>query len=447
MAGVLAADVRSTDSDGAHWYRVSDLVADLRWEVIPRRVRTHAALVVADLLASTIPGRDAPTSQIAADVAADLYSGTQALSWYDGRPLSVPGAAFANAVMANSLDFDDGHRLTKGHPGAIIIPAAVAVAQRVGATYRDLMTAVVVGYEVGIRAGVLQHARRPQYHATGSWGAVGAAAAAAHLLGLDREQIRHALGLAEYHGPISLIMRSVDDPQMTKDGIGWGAHVGVTSALLAQQGFTAVQPEFLVEGDFDTLGKTWSIEDVYVKPYPCCRWAQSAIAAALRVRSEALDPAEIDRIQIRTFEAASALSTRRPTTTEEAQYNLIWPVAAAIRHGRYDVRDVLTGFDDPGVHDLADRVQVIVDPQLSEEFPDLRRAEVTVILRDGRCLQSGLMEADGEPDGPRWRSVVAAKVSRYLGRELLAGDIDPPTGAVAGADLAALVGDLCYAAR
>ncbi|MGB3481715.1 MAG: MmgE/PrpD family protein [Mycobacterium sp.] len=431
---------------GPRWEPLIAFIGDLRWDELPPRVRNHAALVTADLMASALPGRDAPTSRIAAEAAADLYGGDDALSWFDGRRLSVPGAAFANAVMANSLDFDDGHRLTKGHPGAIIIPAAVAVGQRVGCSLTELMTAIVVGYEVGIRAGIVQHAHSPQYHSTGSWGAVGAAAAAAHLLRLSPEQTRHALGLAEYHGPISLIMRSVDDPQMTKDGIGWGAHVGVTSALLAQRGFTAVHPEFLTVGEFGTLRRTWAIEDVYVKPYPCCRWAQSAIAAALRVRGQIADGSLIEQVEIRTFLAAAALSDRRPTTTEEAQYNLIWPVAAALQHGRYDVVDVLSGFDDADVNAMADRTRVVVDPELTAAFPDVRRAEVIVTLADGTRIDSGLMEAFGEPGDTQWAAVIAAKLDRYLGKRLRDGDLEPPAVRLDAVDLDGLIAALVYAA-
>lgn len=420
-----------------------DFVRDLRWEQVPPRVRRHATLVLVDLVAATLPGRGAPTSRIAVEVADEIYRGTEAVGWYDGRRLSAPGAAFANAVMANALDFDDGHRLTKGHPGAIIIPAAVAVAQRTDATAAELMAAIVVGYEVGIRAGVLQHAQRSEYHSTGSWGAVGAAAASAHLLRLDAEQTRHALGLAEYHAPISLIMRSVDDPQMTKDGIGWGAHVGVTSALLAQRDFTAVQPELLADGDFATLGSTWAIEDVYLKPYPCCRWGQSAVAAALTLRDRGVEAEQVERVVVHTFAAAAALSRRRPTTTEEAQYNLVWPVASALAKGRYTVEDVLGGFDDPAVHAMADRVEVRVDPDLTAAFPSLRQARIEAVLTDGTVVDSGLLEADGEPGSARWEDVVAQKAASYLGRELAAGT-PPPDVRLGALGLDELVEVLCH---
>ncbi|MFT4009729.1 MAG: MmgE/PrpD family protein [Nocardioidaceae bacterium] len=427
--------------------RLVDFAVTLTWEQVPRGVRNHVAVLAADLVASSVAGRLTPTSRIAAEVAADLYGGQESLAWFDGRRLSVSGAAFANAVMANALDFDDGHRLTKGHPGAIVIPTAVAVAQRTGASLTELMTAVVLGYEVGIRAGIVQHDRRAEYHSTGSWGSVGAAVAAGRLLGLDRAQMRHAIGLAEYHGPISLIMRSVDDPQMTKDGIGWGAQVAVSSAVLAQSGFTAVQPDFLAAADFGSVGAEWVVQDVYVKPFPCCRWGQSAIAAALEVRQQVPNPADIARVEIRTFAAAAALSDRRPVTTEEAQYNLVWPVAAALRHGHYEVADVVSGFDDPAVHALADRITVTVDPELTAGFPDVRRAGVSVVLGDGSRIDSGLLEAHGEPGGAQWREVVATKVEQQLGRQLAPGDVDPPEVSLGDLGVDELLAALAYATR
>jgi len=205
----------------------------------------------------------------------------------------------------------------------VVIPAALAVAEAAGVSCEEFLTAVVAGYELAIRAGVRQHARWPMYHGSGSWGAVGAAVAAARLLRLDHDQFAHAVGLAEYHGPIALIMRTVAEPAMTKDGIGWGAMVGVSSAMLAQRGFTATGSELLAGEPLDDLGTRWDLMDLYVKPYPCCRWAQPAIEAARDVRGRTA-LAAIDTVTIRTslgtFEkmALVSLNVPRDASTGEA---------------------------------------------------------------------------------------------------------------------------------
>ncbi|MBA3567100.1 MAG: MmgE/PrpD family protein [Actinobacteria bacterium] len=391
----------------------AELILGLTWADVPRAARSKIALLLRDFVAVSIAGRLAPTARIAADYATAVHPGDAATALLDGRKLAAPGAAWANGVLANGLDFDDGHRLVKGHPGANVIPAALAIAEATGASSEELLGAVAVGYEVALRAGMHLHARSRDYHASGAWGGLGAAAAAARLLGCDWTQTRHALGLAEYHAPISAITRSVSDPAMTKDACGWGAFVGVSSALLAASGFTGLSCEYL-EDEASAAGpaERWHVLDVYVKQFPCCRWSHPAIAAALALRAGAeLDAESISRVRVQTFTAAGMLARDFPTTTEEAQYSLLWPIAAALAHGRLDVDLVL----DPtagghAVRRLFDLVVMEVDPQFEAEFPARRRATVTVETTDGAVYASPPTEAPGEPDDPNQMKIVEAKL-------------------------------------
>ena len=422
---------------------------ELTWAAVPPVVKRHLAWAVLDLVAVSVAGRPAPAARIAADYAQEAHGGDAATALLDGRRLSVPGAAWSNGVLANVLDYDDGHRLTKGHPGAIVIPAAVAAAAAADATLEELLCAIVVGYEIAIRAGVHQHGRAPEYHASGSWGALGAAAAAGRLLGLDAAQLRQAIGLAEYHGPISLIMRSVADPAMTKDATGWGAFVGTSAVLLARRGYTSLQSSFLLDADVRDLGSRWALLELYVKGYPCCRWSQPAIEAALALRrGRPLAADAVRRVTIRTFAAADGLARRQPATTEDAQYNLVWPVAVALVRGGFGVEEVLGGYDHAGVAALAERTEVVVDPQLTGAFPARRAAEVSVELADGRTLASGLVEAPGDPGDPGWEAVVERKVRDHLGaggESPVVRRIEPPARRLGGLDLDGLLRTLTYA--
>lgn len=395
--------------------RVCEFIADLRSDDLSPGAHRRLALALADTAAVCAAGRPAPAAAIAADYAEVAHPGREARALLDGRPLGVVGAALANGVLANVLDFDDGHRLTKGHPSAVVIPAAVAVAQLVDAAPDELLAAIAVGYEIAIRAGIALHGRELAYHASGAWGGLGAAAAACRLLGLTDTQTIAALGLAEYHAPVALIMRSCGDPQMTKDACGWGAAVGVSSALLAARGFTGVRPQFL-DAQFDDLGVRWRVQELYVKAYPCCRWTQPAIAAALAaVEGRRLEPSAIARVCIRTFDAAGGLAKLVPTTTEEAQYSLLWPVACALVSGRFGVQEVLGPFSDPDVEAFFDRIDVELDPELTAEFPDRRLASVRVELDSGERLCAGPLPARGEPDDPGLAGLVADKVAAVLG--------------------------------
>jgi 2-methylcitrate dehydratase PrpD len=424
--------------------QVTAFAAGLRWDDVPAAVHRQLALLLLDCASVIEAGRTAPAALIAADHASEAHGGDAATSLYDGRRLSVPGAAWANGVLANVLDYDDGHRITKGHPGAMVIPAALAVAERVGATATELLEAVLVGYEVAIRAGILLHEREAQYHASAAWGSLGVAVSTARLLGLDPVALRHAVGIAEYHAPIALMPRAVGDPAMTKDTCGWGGLIGTTSAMLAARGFTGLDSEFMLGAGDLGLGERWEVLELYLKHYPCCRWSQPGIDAALRLRP---DPARIESVVVHTFAAADLLSRRRPTNTEEMQYSLVWPVATALARGRFGVEEVLGGFDDPLVAQIAERIRIEVDPALTDAFPARRLTGLDVVLSDGTTLRSGPIEAEGEPHTAGFEDVVAGKVLRFLDADAalpLAIDTRPPDVRVSGRSRDELAGLLLF---
>jgi 2-methylcitrate dehydratase PrpD len=425
---------------------IVEFACGLRWADIPEDARRYLAWLLLDFAAVCSAGRTAPAADIAATYARNVHATGPCTSLYDGARLAAPGAAWTNGVLANVLDYDDGHRITKGHPGAIIIPAALAAGEASGASMVELMEAIAVGYELAVRAGIRLHATEEQYHASAAWGALGAAAAAARLLGLDPGQVRHAVGLAEYHAPIALMPRAVADPAMTKDATGWGAFIGISSAMLADGGFTALGSAFLHDADAGAdLGSRWEVLGVYVKAYPCCRWSQPAIEAALQVRGR-IDPAAIDRVTIHTFTAADGLSTRRPRTTEDMQYSLVWPVAAALADGAFDVAGVLSEFADARVEQIAARTAIVVDPEIDAAFPGRRLARV-VVESAGAAIDSGLVEARGEPGDPSWQPVIEDKARRFLDPGLTAGlapPADPPDARLGGSSAAELLALLTY---
>ena len=209
-------------------------------------MQRQLALLLLDSAAVIEAGRTAPAALIAADHASEVHGGDAATALLDGRRLSVPGAAWANGVLANVLDSTTATASRRAIPAPIVIPAALAAAESVGASATQFLEAVLVGYEVAIRAGILLHGREAQYHASGAWGSLGVAVASGRLLGLDPPQLRHAVGIAEYHAPIALMTRAVADPAMTKDTCGWGGMIGTSAALLARRGFTGLDSEFML---------------------------------------------------------------------------------------------------------------------------------------------------------------------------------------------------------
>lgn len=384
--------------------RVLDFIQGLQITDLPSQVRHQGKRCLLDTLGALLAGTATPVARMMADFALSHLPGKQGTILVSGQRASPVGASLANGYAANALDIDDGYRLVKGHPGSCLLPVLLAAAE---AAYRspdgpELLTALIVGYEIAIRVGLIRDATTSVYHTSGSWGAVGGAALAGRLLDLDRTALREALGTAEYHGPIGAIMKGVAKPCMAKDTVGWGAMIAVSSVLMAQGGFTAAHPCFdeVPEAAWiDELGSDYRFLNLYFKPYCACRWAQSAIAGTLKVvRENSLALDVITAIRIITFKNAAALSRVHPTDTEHAQYNLSYPVAAALMDGEVSPTQVLP----PRIFDrdllrLADMIQVEVSSKFETAFPKKTIAEVQIETRDGRVLSSGPIEPKWEP--------------------------------------------------
>lgn len=406
---------------------VAAFIHEATWSAFPRSVQRAAKRSMLDLLATLAAGTSTEASEIAREVARSLFGEGEAALAFDGRRLPPVGAAFANATTLDSMDAHDGHRLAKGHAGAGVLAATLGMAQEEGASGEDLLATMVVGYEIALRASMALHATAQTYHASGAWVALGAAAATARSRGMDANATYHALGIAEYHGPRSPMMRCIDHPSMVKDGTGWGSMVGVFAGELAAQGFTGA-PATLIEGPADrglwaSLGEHWRILETYYKLYPCCRWAQPALQAALALQAEnGFQPGQIAEIQVETFEAAAHLGHPRPDTTEAAQYSLPYPLAVALLTGGLDPADVLPpALERPEALELADRVRLVVDDEIEAAFPADALARVIITLKDGQRFVSDTCSAPGDPSAPLPERALTNKYKRYtrplLGRE------------------------------
>jgi len=275
----------------------------------------------------------------------------------------------------------------------------------------------VLGYEVATRAGIALHETVPDYHCSGAWNALGCAALGGRLMAFDERRMRDALGIAEYLGPRGQILRVCAQPSMLKDGSASGAHAGVTAALLAREGFTGA-PALTVEADdvktlWSDLGQRWRIREQYFKAYPICRWAQPAVEAALSLRrAHRFDAEDIVAIGVESFREAIDLGSQcnMPATTDEAQYSLPFPVAAALIFGRVGPAEIgATGLGDPRVARLLATFSLTEDDEFSRRFPAERWARVRISLADGRSLVSEPAQARGGPEHPLSDEELGAK--------------------------------------
>ncbi|TAL84179.1 MAG: MmgE/PrpD family protein [Candidimonas sp.] len=399
---------------------VADFIHQLEFDQLPDAVIAQTSRCVLDLCGVAAGGVTTQLSEIIRGHAAENFcsSGVSARMLFDGRRVSGPGAALAGGMTIDSLDAHDGHVLTKGHVGVTVFPVLLALADcgRVN-TGREFLAGLAMGYEVATRAGIALHRTACDYHTSGAWNALAAAALGARALGLDRCATREALGIAEYHGPRSQMMRCIDHPTMVKDGSGWGAMAGLSAAYLARSGFTGA-PALTIEDPgvqdiWADLGSRWLILDQYFKPYPVCRWAQPAVEAALALRRKHnLNVADIRQVSVSTFHQASRLATRFPKTTEQAQYSLPFSVAIALSRGMLGAKEVgVEALADAQALRLSSCMQVLEHEEYNQRFPAQRWAEVAFELQDGTHLYSAARTARGDPETAASDTEIAGKFS------------------------------------
>ncbi len=392
---------------------ILSFIHDTKFSDLPSDVIAMAERCCLDLIGVTVAGRHTDLARIITEHAISFFgTGKEAVAIpFTGEVASPVGAALAMGMTIDGFDAHDGHRLTKGHAGAAILPALLAYSYDLANEERDIdgrefLTALTIGYEISLRAGIALHATACDYHTSGAWNAIGAAAMGARLLKLDLDQTRHALGIAEYHGPRSQMMRCIDHPTMLKDGSGWGAMAGVSAAYMARSGFTGA-PAITLEGKdvspfWESLCQEWEILAQYFKPYPVCRWAQPAIQAVSDLmEKQTLDHQSIEKIEIRTFHEGLCLAGHNPKTTEEAQYAIAFPVAALIVRGTLGASEIAPeALSDQSILTLSNKILLSETDEYNARFPGERWADVTITFNSGTEITTPATCPIGDPENP-----------------------------------------------
>ncbi|WP_375228994.1 MmgE/PrpD family protein [Roseobacter sp. S98] len=375
---------------------------------IPHGPRDRAALLLIDTLGVAAGATHLDPSRIARQHAARFHGAADADSapmLFDGRRVSIAGSAYAAATQIDNLDAHDGFNPVKGHIGCAVVPALLAFADaRPDLTAGQALDILAMSYEISARAGLALHATVSDYHTSGAWNALGVAAIGCTLRTADAGCLREALGIAEYHGPRSQMMREIQTPTMLHDGSGMGALTGSMAALLALDGFSGA-PAITIEGSearpfWEDLGTHWTIMENYIKPYPVCRWAHAPLdGLRALMRDHGLGPQDIDRVSVHTFAEGAALFQGLPDTTGQAQYSMHFALSVLMRYGEVGPDHISgAGLQDPDVASLMPRISVAEDPAHNARFPQRRTAEVNVTLQDGTQLASGVVDARGGPD-------------------------------------------------
>jgi 2-methylcitrate dehydratase PrpD len=395
-------------------------IANLKYGDIPAEVLDRAKVLTLDFLGSAVRARrdaESTPSLLKMLEALSLDSTGRSTVFGDSKTWTPAVAALLNGALGHSLDFDDTHADSSLHPSAPVVPAAFAVGELVDASGRDVLTAIVAGYEVCCRLGnaldPTSHYARG-FHPTATAGTFGAAAAAGKLFGLSKDQLIAAFGVSGSQAAGSLQFL-VNGAWNKRYQVGAAAMNGVIAATLARDGFIGSSESIegkhgLLTGYSDDahpdkavagLGKVYETMKIGVKPYPSCRYTHAALDAIIAMRREHnLTPDQIKRVEVGLHRngitlTGDAATKRHPTSIVGGQFSMFFTGAVALDQGRFGWDDY-ERLGDKAVDALADRFDVVQDDRLEIGRTHPFGARVSITTEDG-VHERLFADPSGEP--------------------------------------------------
>lgn len=370
-----------------------------------------------DWLGSALAGSDKEPTLIMDTVVGELGGNPEATLVTRGLKTSVTNAALLNGAASHVVELDDVHKASILHAAAPVIPAALAMCEKKGKTGRDLLAAIIAGYEVGIRIGeAVTPSHYKVWHTTGTCGTFGAAAAAAKAAGLNAGQCLNALGSAGTQA--AGLWEFIEDGAMSKHlHPGKAAMNGVLSVLLAERGYTAATriiegkrgfcaataPEYDLQKITGSLGENFKILENCYKVHSSCRHTHHVIDVIQDLRARyALEPAKVKKIKIKTYSVALNITENyAPNSVYSAKFSLPFCAALTLVYGRAGLAE----FTDDNVHnreirELMNKVELVVDPELESMYPGKWPAIVEIDLTGKETISGRTDYPKGDPENP-----------------------------------------------
>ncbi|WP_353235335.1 MmgE/PrpD family protein [Diaphorobacter ruginosibacter] len=414
----------------ARIHPLAHFAASLRWRDIPDDVQRKAEDLLVDWFGSALAGQGARAVR-----SITRFALSQGPRQGDCEVLGQPEgtspmmAAMANAAASHVAEQDDVHNGSVFHPAAVVFPAALAVAQSIGASGERFMAACVAGYETGIRVGeFLGRSHYRIFHTTGTAGTIAAAAAAGHLLELTPQQMQHAFGSAgtQAAGLWEFLRTAADSKQLHT---AHAASAGLAAAYLAHDGFTGAQdiftgPQGMAAGMStdsdagkltDRLGERWATAETSFKWHASCRHTHPAADALLQVmRQNRLEPGDIAQVICHVHQGAIDVlgPVVSPATVHQSKFSMGTVLAIAARFGRAGLSEFDGQFLAPETVALRDRVGMVLDEEVDAAYPRRWIGKVTVKTADGRTLHGRVDEPKGDPGNTLSRQEITDKALR-----------------------------------
>ena len=420
--------------------KLAEFCSHVTLETLPANVIHKAKLCILDYVANIYGSLALETVQNIAAYIRSVGAPEKITALGCGFKTDVHQAAFINGTTAEAIEAQDGSRFGGNHPGVAVIPAALAVAEETGADGPAVIEAVVAGYEAANRPAAAMHPWHTLggFLPTGTCGTYGAAVAAARLRGLDAAQLLNALGNAGYLLPLSMAEHLMGGYTIKVVQGGQAASAGIMAAGLAGAGVTGAP--YVLEGSAlnggfakittaaeptlsritEGLGDTYSIMDIYFKPYTACRHTHGAAQAALELaESEVFDLAQVESITVHTYGIAALAVGKGVDATSSfvsAQFSIPYVVAVCLVDGELGPRQLTEKrIADPALLDLAARVMVTTDEELNKRYPEKTSSRVEILFKDGRRLSRQVDDPKGDPRDPLDAAALTQKVKQFAG--------------------------------
>lgn len=380
----------------------------------------NATITLLDNVACGLYGARQPWGKMIVDLVKSEQSRGPATLYGEVEPIASVRASLANGTSTHGFELDDVFLGALSHPGAVVVPAALAAAESACAPGRRLLLALVAGYEMMwrlARALATDHVNRG-FHTTGVAGPIAATVAASVVMGFNARQLNSAIGIAASSASGLKAFTQGTGGMVKRMHPGRAAEAGVLACELAKRGFTG--PQQAIDGRLglleafeghgarprlldEDLGKSFAINHVWVKVYPCCGLLHSTVQALQSLKREyQLSPAQVKRIRINTSHRVIAHNgDPDPRESMAAQYSLPFCAGAALAK---DPQDPATfepqNVGDPNVRALMERTELIVDAEIDRQYPIHFGTKVEITLDSGKAVRAAVQDAHGTPADP-----------------------------------------------
>ncbi len=404
--------------------------SELKYRQLPDDVVDRVKYLFLDFIGVAIRGSIADSSKSMYRFVREMGKGNGVIIGTKDKA-SYPYSALANGTAGHAIEMDDVNNESSLHPGVVIFPTALATGEMAGASGKDFIEAVVSGYEVMIRLGKAigpENSYQRGFHPTGTCGTFGASVTASKLMGLKKDGMVSAMGIAGSQAAGS--MEYLAQGAWTKRfHAGWAAHSGMIAAQLAQKGFKG--PTSIIEGRdgflhaysngadeqkvLEGIGSGFEILRTSVKPYACCRYMQPPIDGVLKiVKENDIRPIQVEKVRVGLLKAGAHLIAEpaekkySPQSVVDAQFSMPFGAAVAVLYRKAGLGEFqISKIRSEEVKRMMRRVECVIDPDLDERFPKQWCATAEIFKKDGNRYFTKVEYCKGDPENPlSWEELI-----------------------------------------